>query len=78
MKTVEAVGLYRDDPPEHDIEPQQPEPPPLLAPLSSMDQGHVGSADHCMGSRDIKFDPHFVQQRNNSIDLSGMCQFFEI
>lgn len=61
---LELAELYRDDPPAHDVETPQPEPPPLLAPLTPMEPSVNSSQDHCVVSRsqDVKFD---VNGRNN-------------
>ncbi|XP_021954042.1 zinc finger protein 8 isoform X3 [Folsomia candida] len=44
---LELAELYRDDPPAHDIDAPQPEPPPLLAPLTPMEPSASNSSDHC-------------------------------
>lgn len=55
---LELAELYRDDPPSHEVETPQPDPPPLLAPLTPMEPSVNSTQDNCVSSRghDVKFD----------------------
>jgi hypothetical protein len=49
---LELAELYRDDPPVHDVETPQPEPPPLLAPLTPMEPSGNNNQEHCIKNND--------------------------
>jgi len=60
---LELAELYRDDPPAHDVEPPQPDPPPLLAPLTPMDPQNP---EHCISSNRGSDGHRNFSNNNNS------------
>ena len=65
---LELAELYRDDPPVGDVDVPPPEPPPLLAPLTPLEQNAASNSDHCRRGHDsdINLNSQYNMQRNNN------------
>ncbi|CAG7823388.1 unnamed protein product, partial [Allacma fusca] len=76
--------FYQDDQPVHDIESPQPDPPPLLAPLTPMEPNGTPNSDHCIGNNrghDSRLNQFIPRQQNNSSlvdnNIQGRQQFVQ-
>ncbi|CAL8115926.1 unnamed protein product [Orchesella dallaii] len=75
---LELAELYRDDPPAHDVETPQPEPPPLLAPLTPMEPSVNSNPEHCSRGQDVNnrnnVGSQFVNRNTNVNSLLDNIQ----
>jgi hypothetical protein len=71
---LELAELYRDDPPVHDVEAPQPEPPPLLAPLTPMEPSGNSNNDHCAKNEGRNLSQFAVRNPNLNPMLDGSNQ----
>ncbi|ODN02314.1 Protein ovo, partial [Orchesella cincta] len=83
---LELAELYRDDPPAHDVETPQPEPPPLLAPLTPMEPSVNSNSEHCVSrGQDVNNRNNVASQfvnRNTNVNslldnIQGRQQFVQ-